>query len=171
MIKQSQDPTGKGSNRESRDSFRIEVKNSSPEATPALMLYYTLTRRSTGDPITGLESVREPLSGSLGIPSIPAFRAETVETHLVKVARVTDIDTRLTTNSGGKQVEVSTTRKGEVILKGINFVVYLNNREVAKWNTGGLQDQTVDLKAAGFIAPAGANDDRKPPGMHPFPDN
>lgn len=158
VVKESQNTTVKGSNQESDDSFRIEVKNSNPEATPALKLYYTLSKRTTGDKeLLEVDTSKEKLSGSLNIVPIPAFRSDTVTTSAVHVAKIASTTTVTTRDRKGQVSDNIISKKAQVLLKGINFFVYFNNREVARWNTGGLQDHTVDLKAAGFDAKASAS--------------
>jgi hypothetical protein len=151
VVKESENNEVDGSNQESDDSFRIEVKNGNPEPTPALKLYYTITKRTTGDKeLVSFDTSKEQLSGSLNIVPIPAFRSDTVTTSAVHVAKIASTTTTTTRDGSGQMIDNVITKKGQVALKGINLVVYFNNREVARWNTGGLQDQTVDLKAAGF---------------------
>ena len=158
VVKESENNSVKGSNQESDESFRIEVKNGNPEATPALKLYYTLTKRTTGDKeLVNFDTSKEKLSGMLNILPIPAFRSDTVKTSAVHVAKIATTTTTTTRDRSGQMVDNVESKKGQVVLKGINFVVHFNNREVARWNTGGLQDQSVDLKAAGFTGkPSGS---------------
>lgn len=143
-------------------AYKITIKNNSPDETPALRLYYSQYKRTNDPRMSGKarKRISETRSGCLEIPPIDGFETLVLNAEPMKVSVITEVEEREVPDAEGRRVKVRDYHKVEEELKGINFLVFLKEREVARFDTTAVQELGVDLKAAGF----GAGKDGAAPG-------
>lgn len=143
--KHNSDSLAANSAKGSTESFNIEIKNNNPDATPPLVLYYTLARELKGDAVAISGMPGMPVintSGKLEIPVIPAFSSRTVTTLSLRASKSSSVP---------NTVEGGDIRKSEVAIKGLFLVVYLNENLVAEWKTPGLEGHVNMAEAKGEV--------------------
>lgn len=160
--KNNSGPLSAQSSRGATESFNIEIKNNNPDATPPLVLYYTLARELKGDAVEISRMPGMPVintSGKLEIPIIPAFSSKTVTTLSLRASKSSSVP---------KDVEGGDIRKSEVAIKGLFLVVYLNENQVAEWKTPGLEGHVNMAAARGEVPQEPKRGFGDPPKVDPW---